>query len=170
MGANSAPNEEPMRLAAPAGAAALVAIAGVVALSLSNSDSGGSSASTSYPAPQEGPAVPGVAQNQTPGGQGAPEMGVEIVVKFKDDALVKDITDLFWRDQGAAQTRFAAFKQRWPELANVQLARVTYSNELVLIGAERVSAEEMRNLARRIQQMPEVSYAEPNATAHPGGQ
>lgn len=169
MGANPAPNEEPMRLAAPAGAAALVAIAGIVTLSLANDGGEGTSASTSYPSPQEGPAIPGVAQNQTPG-QGAPEMGVEIVVKFKNDAMVKDITDLFWRDQGAAQNEFAAFKQRWPELSSVQLARVTYSNELVLVGADSVSAQDMRNLARKIQQMPEVSYAEPNATAHPGGQ
>ncbi len=170
MGADHAPNEEPMRLAAPAGAAALVAIAGVVTLSLANS--GGENvpaANTGYPSPQGGPAVPGVAQTQSPGAHGAPELGVEIVVKFKDDGVVKDITDLFWRDQGAAQSRFSSFKRRWPELSSVRLARVTYSNELVLVAAGNASPQEMRNLAGRIQQMPEVSYAEPNSTAQPGG-
>lgn len=172
MGANDAPNEEPMRLAAPAGAAALVAIAGVVALSLANSnpDDGPAVVAPGFPAPQGGPAIPGVAQNQTPGGQGAPQLSVEIIVKFKDDAMVKSITDLFWRDQGAAQSEFSSFKRRWPELSQVKLARVTYSNELVLVAVGNDSPQEMRSLARRIGQMPEVSYAEPNATAHPGEQ
>lgn len=171
MGANDAPNEETIRLAAPAGAAALVAIAGVVTLSLANNDAGDgqSVATTGYPAPQSGPALPGIAQNQTPGGQGSPELGVEIVVKFKDDAMVKSITDLFWRDQGAARTEFSSFKRNWPALAQMRLERVTYSNELVLVAAGNDSPQEMRALARRISQMPEVSYAEPNATAHPGG-
>ncbi len=170
MGVDDAPNEEPMRIAAPAGAAALVAIAGVVTMSLANNPSTEqATASAGYAQPQQPPGsgVPGIAQNQAQG-RGAPEMGVEIVVKFKDDGMVKDITDLFWRDQGAAQTRFSSFKRRWDVLAPVRLARVTYSNELVLVAAGNTSADEMRQIARDIGQLPEVSYAEPNSTAQPG--
>ena len=170
MGVDDAPNEEPMRIAAPAGAAALVAIAGVVTMSLANNPSteqATSSAGYSQPQKPPGSGVPGIAQNQAQG-RGAPEMGVEIVVKFKDDGMVKDITDLFWRDQGAAQTRFSSFKRRWDVLAPVRLARVTYSNELVLVAAGNTSPDEMRQIAREIGQLPEVSYAEPNSTAQPG--
>lgn len=170
MGVDDAHNEEPMRIAAPAGAAALVAIAGVVTLSLANNPSSEpAAANAGYAQPQPPPATPGIAQNQAQG-RGAPEMGVEIVVKFKDDSMVKDITDLFWRDQGAAQARFSSFKRRWDELAPVRLARVTYSNELVLVAAGNASPDEMRQIARQIGQMPEVSYAEPNSTAQPGDQ
>lgn len=172
MGTSEAPGDEPMRIAAPACAAALIAIAGIVGLSLNEANDGGGPAASAGYSPPPGPGgagIPGAAQNQTPGAQGAPEMAVEIVVKFRDDDQVKDITDLFWRDRGAARSRFASFKRRWPALSQLRLERVTYSNELVLVSSGNADADEMRRLARTISRMPEVSYAEPNSTAHPGG-
>jgi hypothetical protein len=102
------------------------------------------------------------------------QLGMEIVVKFKDDGKVKDIVDSFWRDQAAARAKFESFKARRPELANLKLDRVTYSNELVLVHEggpspdRRVAA--MREIASKLKGVADISYAEPNMTAHPGGQ
>ena len=119
------------------------------------------------------PGLPGIQFNQ-PGGAGAAVMGMEIVVKFKDDAKVKDIIDAFWKDQGSAKTKFDAWKANRPEFAKLKLDRVTYSNELVLVhdgsapAAEQLPA--MKTIAARLGSVADVSYAEPNMTAHPGGQ
>ena len=128
--------------------------------------------------PQAGSAIPGVAQAPatvtTPGARPAPQVGMEIVVKFKDDAKVKDIIDAFWKDQAAARTKFDALKARRPEFANLTLDRVTYSNELVLVHdggappAQQLPA--MRGIAAKLKDVSDISYAEPNMTAHPGGQ
>jgi hypothetical protein len=100
---------------------------------------------------------------------------MEIVVKFKDDAKVKDIVDTFWKNAPAAKAKFEAFKRGRPEMADTVLDRVTYSNELVLVhkggGAaspQRLAA--MRDIAKRLGAASDISYAEPNMTAHPGGQ
>ncbi len=128
-------------------------------------------------APQAGSAIPGVAQAPaavTAPGAGGAQMGMEIVVKFKDDGKVKDIIDAFWKDQASARAKFDALKARRPEFANLKLDRVTYSNELVLVddgaapAAQRLPA--MRGLAAKLKDVPDISYAEPNMTAHPGGQ
>jgi uncharacterized iron-regulated membrane protein len=42
---------------------------------------------------------------------------LEIVVKFKDDAKVKDILDTFWKDAQAARAKFDVFKKGQPEMA-----------------------------------------------------
>jgi hypothetical protein len=100
--------------------------------------------------------------------------GMEIVVKFKDDAKVKDIIDAFWKDQASARTKFEALKARRPELADLKLDRVTYSNELVLVHEGGTPADRrlaaMREIAARLKNVADISYAEPNMTAHPGGQ
>ena len=127
------------------------------------------------PAPEPGgqAAIPGIQFNQ-PGGAGAAQMGMEIVVKFKDDGKVKDIIDAFWKDQASAKAKFDAWKANRPEFAKLKLDRVTYSNELVLVHdgsvavAERLPA--MKTIAARLGSVADVSYAEPNMTAHPGGQ
>ena len=119
------------------------------------------------------PGVPGIQFNQ-PGGAAAAVMGMEIVVKFKDDSKVKDIIDAFWKDQGSAKAKFEAWKANRPEFARLKLDRVTYSNELVLVhdgsgpAAEQLAA--MKTIAARLGSVADVSYAEPNMTAHPGGQ
>jgi hypothetical protein len=99
---------------------------------------------------------------------------MEIVVKFKDDAKVKDIVDAFWKDQTSARTKFEALKARRPELADLKLDRVTYSNELVLVHEGGTSADSrlaaMREIAAKLKNVSDISYAEPNMTAHPGGQ
>jgi hypothetical protein len=174
--------------AAPAGAAALAIVAAITGASLMTTtptavtpaDIGapfdaaplpGSPAAN--PPPPPGEAIPGIAFDQTPGA-GPIAMDMEIVVKFKDDAKVKDIIDTFWRDQAAARVKFDAFKTKWPEFANLKLDRVTYSNELVLIHAgdappdRRLAA--MREIAAKLKNVGDISYAEPNMTAHPGGQ
>jgi hypothetical protein len=94
--------------------------------------------------------------------------GVEIVVKFKDDAKVKDIVDLFWRDQSAARTRFAAFCDKRPEFDGLRLERVTYSNELVLVPEGGRAPAAVRAIARALAANPDISYADPNMTAHTG--
>jgi hypothetical protein len=180
---------ERLKGAAPAGAAGLAIVAGLVAWSLTSNappssapDSVSSSESSSIPpaaaAPvetastspaQPGAPLPGVAFDQAPA-TSPPAMGMEIVVKFKDDAKVKDMIDAFWRDPAAAKQRFEAFKSGKPEFSDLKLDRVTYSNELVLIdaqgGAARLPA--MREIAARLNSLPDVSYAEPNMTAQPG--
>ena len=99
---------------------------------------------------------------------------MEIVVKFKDDRKVKDIVDAFWKDQVSARAKFDAFKASRPEFASLKLDRVTYSNELVLVHdggappATRLAA--MREMAAKLKSVSDVSYAEPNMTAQPGGQ
>lgn len=114
--------------------------------------------------------MPGIANDQAPGAR--PDLGVEIVVKFRDDGKVKDIIDTFWKDQAAARRKFEAFKSGRAEFASLALDRVTYSNELVLVpsaplaSAERMPA--MRAIAARLGGLPDISYAEPNMTAHPG--
>ena len=127
--------------------------------------------------PQPGSSVPAVAQapaTVTRPGAAAPQVGMEIVVKFKDDAKVKDIIDTFWKDQPSARAKFDALKARRPEFADLKLDRVTYSNELVLVdnsaapAAQRLPA--MRGIAAKLKDVSDISYAEPNMTAHPGGQ
>jgi hypothetical protein len=129
-------------------------------------------------APLPGAAIPGVAQTPAANAPitrpGAAQMGMEIVVKFKDDGKVKDIIDAFWRDQTSARAKFDALKARRPEFANLTLDRVTYSNELVLVhdggapAAQQLPA--MRGIAAKLKDVSDISYAEPNMTAHPGGQ
>jgi hypothetical protein len=166
-----------LKAAAPAiGAGALVA--SILAVSLATGiEKEGERAQTAavqpIPAaagsPQPG-GLPGVAFDQ--GVPGAPnvQMGVEIVVKFKDDAKVKDIIDAFWKDQADARKRFETFRSRNPAFAGLKLDRVTYSNELVLTGSGAEAPAALRALANKLGALPEISYAEPNATAHPGGQ
>jgi hypothetical protein len=109
-----------------------------------------------------------------PGVRPSLQQDMEIVVKFKDDGKIKDIVDAFWKDQASARQKFEALKARRPELANLKLDRVTYSNELVLVhegGAppdRRLAA--MREIAAKLKSAADISYAEPNMTAHPGGQ
>ncbi len=122
------------------------------------------------PQPPEPPlTMPGAALDQAPGA--APPMQVEIVVKFKDDAKVKPICDLYWKDAAGAKAKFDAFKAGRPELANLVLDRVTYSNELVLTHktAGPASVPAMRQIAKDLAGKPDISYAEPNLTAFPGG-
>jgi len=124
------------------------------------------------PAPDAGPSgMPGVANDQAPGAA-RPDMGVEIVVKFRDDAKVKDIIDTFWKDQAGARRKFETFKSGRPEFASLTLDRVTYSNELVLVPSSPIAAAErmpaMRAVAAKLSALGDISYAEPNMTAHPG--
>src|SRR6202008_1314740 len=111
--------------------------------------------------PPPGGAVPGAAFDQLPA-IGTPQLGMEIVVKFKDDAKVKDIIDTFWKDRAAAQKKFDAFKRRRPEFANLRLERVTYSNELVLVDDGRASSAQrltaMRNAATKLKSAGDISY------------
>ena len=119
------------------------------------------------------PGLPGIQSNEQPGAGGM-QMGMEIVVKFKDDGRVKDIVDAFWRDQGSARAKFETWKANRPEFAKLKLDRVTYSNELVLVHdgsapvAERLP--EMKTIVTKLAAVSDISYAEPNMTAHPGGQ
>jgi hypothetical protein len=125
-------------------------------------------------APQTGSAVPGLAFEQAPAAGGGGQTDMEIVVKFKDDGKVKDIVDTFWRDQSSGREKFEAFKARRPEFADLTLDRVTYSNELVLVQEGGPPPEQklpaMRAMAARLNDAADVSYAEPNMTAQPGGQ
>lgn len=174
------PAKDRLKAAAPAAAVGIIAaIVGVSVLA-------GAPPETPAPStpPEEGvatpegpaPGLPGLAtaQNDQPGAAGAAQAGIEIVVKFRDDGRVRDIIDAFWRDQASARARFDAWKAGRPEFAGLRLDRVTYSNELVLVHegalppAERIAA--MRAIASRLGASAEISYAEPNMTAHPGGQ
>jgi len=135
-------------------------------------------ASADPQAPQAGSSIPGVAQApaaSTPVTRpGAAQMGMEIVVKFKDDGKVKDIIDAYWKDQASARAKFDALKSRRPEFADLTLDRVTYSNELVLVHEDNAPAAQhlpaMRGIAAKLKDVSDISYAEPNLTAHPGGQ
>lgn len=96
-------------------------------------------------------------------------MGVELVVKFKDDGRIKDIVDAFWRDPASARTRFEAFRAGKAEFSGLTLERVTYSNELVLVSTDAgLRLPAMREIAAKVSGHPDVAYAEPNMTAQPG--
>ncbi|MDZ4762576.1 MAG: hypothetical protein SGJ21_16060 [Alphaproteobacteria bacterium] len=198
---SNAHGENSLKAAAPAGAAALAIAAAIVAGSLLTSEkkappleAGTSSPTVSSPTSStpsssgslsSGPGtpapggMPGVAFDQgAPAGASvgpsAASSGMEIVVKFKDDAKVIEIIDAFWKNPSAGRAQFDAFKARRPEFASVTLDRVTYSNELVLVheggpaASSRLAA--MREVAGKLKSVADISYAEPNMTAHPGGQ
>jgi hypothetical protein len=191
----SAESLKAIKAAAPAGAAAFAIVAALVvgsimsprptppgALPLAATPQpdaavaavDGSSATTQVTPPEPGSSVPGVQFDQG-APAAAPNQAIEIVVKFKDDKKVKDIVDTFWKNAPAAKAKFEAFKRGRPEMADTVLDRVTYSNELVLVHkggavppAQRLTA--MRDIAKRLGAASDISYAEPNMTAHPGGQ
>ena len=110
---------------APA-AGAIGIIAAIVGVSvMSNTPA---QAPASDPAPIAVPGTPAPAPGSIPGmvttqnddqGSGGIATGVEIVVKFKNDAAVKDIIDAFWRDQSSARAKFDAWKSGRPEFANL---------------------------------------------------
>ena len=174
------PGENRFKAAAPVAAGGLgivAAIIGVFALTGPETPAPAPleaplSANPPAAAPGPGASIPGVQFDQAPGG--AANMGMEIVVKFKDDGKVKDIIDSFWRDQGSARTKFETWKASRPEFAGLKLDRVTYSNELVLVHADASAANTrlpaMREIAKKLAGVADISYAEPNMTAHPGGQ
>lgn len=167
--------------AAPIAAGALGVVAAVIAaVSLTGPETPAASAPLEAPvtseapasAPEPGTSMPGVAFDQAPGASAA--MGMEIVVKFKNDGPVKDIIDSFWKDQNSARTKFDAWKAGKPDFASLKLDRVTYSNELVLVHTGASAADTrlpaMREIAKKLAGNADISYAEPNMTAHPGGQ
>ena len=167
-------------IAAPVAAGALGVVAVIIGATVlsspseTNAPAGIRPSAAVAPAepPQAGGVLPGVAFDQpTPG---SVKMGMEIVVKFKDDGKVKDIIDAFWRDQGSAKAKFEAWKAGRPEFASLKLDRVTYSNELVLVhdgsGPADMRLPAMREIARKLGNLADISYAEPNMTAQPGGQ
>lgn len=167
--------------AAPIAAGALGVVAAIIgAVSLTGPDAPTTSAPyeapaagvAPAPAPEPGTSIPGVAFDQAPGG--AANMGMEIVVKFKNDGPVKDIIDSFWKDQNSARAKFEAWKAGKGDFANLKLDRVTYSNELVLVHTGATAADTrlpaMREIAKKLAANADISYAEPNMTAHPGGQ
>jgi len=175
------PGENRMKsIAAPVAAGALGIVAAVIGVTVLGSPSETSAPAGIAPSasvapagpPQAGGALPGVAFDQP--APGSVKMGMEIVVKFKDDGKVKDIIDAFWRDQALAKTKFEAWKAGRPEFANLKLDRVTYSNELVLVHDGSVAADArlpaMREIAKKLGSLADISYAEPNMTAQPGGQ
>lgn len=172
------PAPDRLKVVAPAAAAVgiVAAIMGVSMLASQPSPAPAAPAAEAPAAPGPLPGMPGLVttQDNQPGSAGGVQTGIEIVVKFKDDGRVKDIIDAFWRDQNSARSKFDAWKAARPEFAGLALDRVTYSNELVLVHdgslppAERMSA--MRTIASRLGSVADISYAEPNMTAHPGGQ
>jgi hypothetical protein len=168
-----------LKSAAPAAGAigVIAAIVGgtMIATTPDQSPAGGLPPEASSAPPPGGPAMPGVAFDQTPGAASPIQRNVELVVKFKDDGKVKDIIDAFWRDPAAAKARFATWRSNRSEFTGLRLDRVTYSNELVLVledggaPAERTAA--IREAVKKLGAAPDISYAEQQATlAHPGAQ
>jgi hypothetical protein len=176
------PGVNRLKQAAPAAAAAAIVAALVGGSLLSSLPTPQPAAQLIQPDPQAAtPAPPpegnGLVQpqfDQAQGPGGAVQQGVEILVKFKDDKKVKDIIDAFWKDQPSARAKFEAFKAGRPEFANLKLARVTYSNELVLAPETAVAPAQRLAVARdmiaKLKGAADISYAEPNLTAQPGGQ
>jgi hypothetical protein len=175
------PLELPKRLksAAPAAGAIGVIAAIVAGTMVATSPDGGQTAGVAPEVaaapPPDGPSLPGVAFDQTPGAGSPVQRSVELVVKFKDDSKVKDIIEAFWRDPAAAKSRFDTWRANRAEFAGLRLDRVTYSNELVLVlegggaPAERTAA--IREAVKKLGAAPDISYAEQQATlAQPGGQ
>ncbi|WP_018997262.1 hypothetical protein [Hirschia maritima] len=98
----------------------------------------------------------------------------EIVIKLKDKDEADRICDMFWKDEEAGRKEFdKAFKNK-PELANLRLKRVTYSNEFVvdIIPTLDKPPSDIKPLyakaVKHLSKLPNVAYAEPNATAQPG--
>ncbi|MFC7292256.1 hypothetical protein ACFQS8_11555 [Hirschia litorea] len=128
---------------------------------------------TSYQDVREGNAQPeqmaqiGMAQGRL----GPPP---EIVVKLKDAQEADRICDIFWKDKNAGRAAFKSMFADKPDLAKVQLKRVTYSNEFVLdlySDDEKTSTDmgsEYSKVIKSLKALPSIAYAEPNATAQPG--
>jgi hypothetical protein len=118
------------------------------------------------------PARPSPPPAPAPSAAGRPGSGAQIVVKFRDGPAVKEIVDLYWKDQAAARARFERFRAGRDDLAGLTLERVTYSNELVLRAesAPGEAVKTMRALAAKLGASPDISYAEPDLTAQPGDQ
>jgi hypothetical protein len=90
---------------------------------------------------------------------------VEIVVKFRNDGAVQGIIDAFWKDPQIAREKFDDFKRNRPDMATATLARVTYSNELVLAYGCAATADRRaaaREIANRLMTLPDIAYAEPD--------
>lgn len=128
---------------------------------------------TSYQDVREGTAQPqqlaqvGMAQGRL----GPPP---EIVVMLKDAKEADRICDIFWKDKPAGRAEFKVLFSGYPELADLNLKRVTYSNEFVLdLGGdgENISGDmksEYSKAINSLKALPNIAYAEPNATAQPG--
>jgi hypothetical protein len=121
------------------------------------------------PADSQAAGAPRVEVSKAHASQVAPPISdaAEIVVKFKDDANVKDIIDSFWKEPKAAKAKFDIFKQARPEMTAASLVRATYSSELVLAypfetetKAQRLIAA--REIAARLATVADVAYAEPD--------
>jgi hypothetical protein len=92
---------------------------------------------------------------------------VEVVVKFKDDSKVQFIIDAFWKSPDSAKGKFDVFKQDRPDMSAALLARVTYSDELVLTYPFEASTKsqrlaEARAIAAKLAASPDIAYAEPD--------
>jgi hypothetical protein len=94
---------------------------------------------------------------------------IEVIVKFKEDRIVKEIVDSFWVEPEQARRCFERFKQGRAEFKEARLVRVTYSGELVLAFPLPAAAAERRaasqDLLARLNGIADVAYAEPDHTA-----
>ncbi len=128
---------------------------------------------TSYQDVREGNAQP---QQMAQVGMAQGRLGPppEIVVMLKDAKEADRICDIFWKDKSAGRAEFKALFAAYPELADLNLKRVTYSNEFVLdldANGENKSEEmksEYSKAINSLKALPNIAYAEPNATAQPG--
>ena len=128
---------------------------------------------TAYQSIEKGPVSPAqiVKKNSQLGRLGPPP---EIVIKLKDKTEADRICDMFWKDKVAGRKEFENAFKGMPELENLRLKRVTYSNEFVVDIEpilDRPPSELKQLYAKTVKQLsslPIVAYAEPNATAQPG--
>lgn len=127
---------------------------------------------TAYHDVQSGSAHPA----QMPKISNKPRLGLppEIVIKLKDKTEAKRICDMFWKNKEAGRLEFRKAIADRPELSGLQLKRVTYSNEFVVDIAPlpELSASDLKSkyaqAVKSLKNLPNIAYAEPNATAQPG--
>jgi len=90
------------------------------------------------------------------------------IVKFEPNAVLKEISQSFRRDQAGARMKFKTWAETYPALQGLQLLRASYSGNLVLAlpgdGADRTPGEVIADLNA----MDTCIYAELDEIAMPG--
>ena len=102
----------------------------------------------------------------------APIRKADFVVRFKGLPEIEEYLELYRKDPEAGRAAFEAWARDKPELSGLTLTGVTYSDEAILtyVGAKDQiePTASVRAIARRIQSVDGVRYADPDYTAQPG--
>lgn len=121
------------------------------------------------------PAWGPLAQSQPVGLQGPGAQPVRpaatFIVRIKDDPDITEICRSFRRDTAGARARFATLQARYPALQGLTLEQASYSGDIVLgLPANDPQQRTPQGVLASLRAIPNVAYAEINASAYPSGE